>query len=292
MWKRPIFLQNQIINEKCKLTGDSVLLVGLQWRVQRGKKRNKEMKWKASRSWCVEYWVLFLVSERVWFWQRMWRWWRWGSRRAARRCPHQENSSDAGWCVTGSEQHGSRGRRVTLPFVSRAAACVALAAPRLTAELEAVTGERLRLPAFQLRSGTTSAPFVVVPWRLMPRTDLVLDVVRCCRGRWHPVPAQWPHPTARCRLRPLRMPAYSGSCKQRAWCAISPPVIQRGWLSIRNTHGEHVDCILHFDCPPVLLILVIFDTYFKLIKCGIFYLNGKCLVMKKNKNHTNHKTSK
>lgn len=46
---------------------------------------------------------------------------------------------------------GGRGRRVTLPFVSRAASCVTLAAPWLTAELQAVTGERLRLRAFKLR---------------------------------------------------------------------------------------------------------------------------------------------
>lgn len=35
----------------------------------------------------------------------------------------------------------------------------------------------------------------------------------------------------------------SGSCKQRAKCAISPPSDPEGWLNVRNTHGEHVCAI-------------------------------------------------
>lgn len=108
-------------------------------------KRWNVQKQKASFSWCVEYWVLLLVSERIGFWQRMW-WWEqcWWRVGAALRCPHQENYSDAGWCVTGSEQH--RRPRTTCHFAFRqpCTSCVTLAASWLTAELEAVVGEHLR----------------------------------------------------------------------------------------------------------------------------------------------------
>lgn len=97
-----------------------------------------------------------------------------------------------------------RGRRVTLPFVSRAASCVTLAASWLTAELQAVREEHLRLWGeieSKRRNFGLLSLFRFLCSCVEAHFDLVLHALWCCRGGWHPVPAWWPLPTTSCSLR-------------------------------------------------------------------------------------------
>lgn len=168
---------------------------GFSWRVRRGRKWNKGMKCAATKGFLLLMcWVLspalgvrthLILTENV-----VVRVVLVGCGGAALRCPHQENYSDAGWCVTGSEQH--RRPRTTCHFAFRQPRGFvrhsgSFLADSWTSGCHGGTPE-----AAGLNSIKAPQPRRLLSFRfhcsdcvrLISSADLVLDVVWCCRGRW------------------------------------------------------------------------------------------------------------